>query len=119
MVDQVLMAMTGLSAEVLAGQWWAMTGVRRREAPSVRRPAAGERAAGYGVSGRIAVVQAKQPLAADGIWRIVLAGQSVGCLVRRDEQDDNAGQARWQLLQIDDMTEAQLDAFDAAMLQDD
>jgi hypothetical protein len=115
--DRVLTLLTGLSAEVLAGHWWAMTQVRRLPAAAVKHPALGERAAGYGVSGRIAVLPNRQPLAVEGIWRVRLAGESVGRLVRLDEQDYSSGAAGWQLLQLDDTTAAQLRAYEAAMLE--
>lgn len=117
MTDRALTLLTGLNAEVLAGHWWAMTRVRRLPAAAAKQPALGERAAGYGVSGRIAVVPDRQPLAADGIWRVTLAGEGVGCLVRLDEQDYSSGAAGWQLLQLDDITDAQLDAYEAVMLE--
>ncbi len=94
-----------------------MTEVRRAAAATARQPALGERAAGYGVSGRLAVVPDRQPLAADGIWRVTLVGESVGRLVRLDEQDYGSGVAGWQLLQLDDITDAQMEAYEAAMLQ--
>jgi hypothetical protein len=115
--DRMLTLLTGLSAEVLAGHWWAMTQVHRLPAIAAKPPALGERAAGYGVSGRIAVVPDRQPLAADGIWRVTLAGESVGRLVRLDEQDYSSGVAGWQLLQLDDITDAQLEAYEAVMIE--
>lgn len=57
----------------------------------------------------------RQPLAADGIWRVTLAGESVGRLVRLDEQEYTSGAAGWQLLQLDDVTDAQLEAYEEAM----
>jgi hypothetical protein len=116
MADRVLTSLTGLSAEMLEGHWWAMTRVRRPAAASARQPALGEHTAGYGVSGRIAAVPDRQPLSEDGIWRVTLAGESVGRLVRRDEQDCGSGVTGWQLLQLDDITDAQLESYEAAML---
>lgn len=76
------------------------------------RPGIGEHAAGYGVSGTILAVPELQPLAQDGIWRITLAGESFGRLVRLAD----GGRGRmWQLLQLDDVTDEQFDAYDAAM----
>jgi hypothetical protein len=77
-------------------------------------PAAGDAAAGHGVSGTIAVIPDEQPLAQDSIWRVVLRGETFGRLVRHKEPGH--GGAAWQLLRIDDLTDAQLDAYDAAML---
>jgi hypothetical protein len=112
--DQVLASLMGLTAGIVAGQWWAMT-ERHRLAAATAPPALGERAAGYGVSGRIAGVPEFQPLADGGVWRVTLSGESVGRLVRRDEQEYASGVAGWGLLQLDDLTETQLDAFEAAM----
>ena len=114
--DRVLRLLTGLSAGVLAGHWWAMTEVRRPVTAAARQPVSGERAVGYGVSGRIALVPEFQPLAAGGIWRVTLAGESVGRLARRDEQDYSSGVAGWQLLQLDDITDAQLETYEAHLL---
>jgi hypothetical protein len=81
----------------------------------MRRPALGERAAGYGVSGRIEAVAELQPLAGGGVWRVTLAGESVGRLVRQDKLEYGVEVSGWHLLQLDDLTEAQLDAYEAAM----
>lgn len=75
-----------------------------------RQPEQGERAAGHGLSGSIVAVPDLQPLAGDNIWRVRLADERCGRLVGRGL--DGA----WRLLQLDDMTEAQLAAFDAVML---
>jgi hypothetical protein len=114
--DRVLRSVTGLNAEILTEQWWATV-----EAPRAtrlgRRPGLGERAAGYGMSGRIAALPERQPLALTGIWRVTLAGESVRRLVRQDEQDYSSGEAGWQLLQLDDLTEQQIDLYETAMLE--
>ena len=80
---------------------------------AVLRPAIGDHAAGHGVSGTIAVIPDHQPLADDGIWRVTLAAELFGRLVRRgiQEPDDRA----WQLLQIDDLSDEQLDAYETSM----
>lgn len=72
-----------------------------------RAPRPGQPAAGHGVKGRIIAVPEFQPLAADSIWRVVLAGEPFGRLVRE------AG-AMWHLLQVDELTDAQLEDYDAA-----
>lgn len=77
-------------------------------------PAAGDAAAGHGVSGTIAAIPDKQPLVQDGIWRVTLRGETFGRLVRHKRE--GCGGAAWQLLRIDDLTDAQLDAYDEAML---
>ena len=58
-----------------------------------------------------------QPLAPIGIWRVALADESVRRLVRQDEQDYSSGQAGWLLLQLDDLTERQIDFYGRAMLE--
>ena len=63
---------------------------------------------GHGVSGAIIAVPGQQPLAADNVWRITLAGELLGRLVGHGR--DGA----WQLLQLDDLTDAQMDAFEVA-----
>ena len=103
------------NADVLAEYGSAMVQERRPVTASARQPAPGEHARGYGVSGRIAAVPERQPLAADGIWRVTLAGESFGRLVRQDTRDGSSAVAGWQLLQLDDIPEAQLDAYEAAM----
>lgn len=113
--DQVLASLMVPTAEVLAGHWWTMTEVHRTGAAVTRRPILGERGMGYGVSGKIASVAETQPLAGEGVWRVILAGESIGRLVRRDDQEHEAGAAGWRLLQLDDLTETQLDAYEAAM----
>lgn len=76
------------------------------------RPAIGQRASGYGMSGTIAAVPRAQPLARDGIWRITLAGETFGRLVRLDAGARDGG---WRLLRIDDVTDEQFDLYEAAM----
>jgi hypothetical protein len=73
----------------------------------------GDRAAGHGVSRRIAAVPDWQPLERDGIWRVVLQGEVVVRVVRPATRQDGA--LRWELLQMDDMTDEQLDAYEAAL----
>lgn len=77
--------------------------------PNPRVPGPGERAAGHGIGGIVAGVPDRQPLAADGIWRVVLAGEAFGRLVGR------GANGTWRLLSLDDLTDAQLDAFAAAL----
>lgn len=72
-------------------------------------PVPGDRAAGYGMQGLIGALRNRQPLAGDGIWRVSLRGEEGGRLVRRDERGG------WRLLQVDDLTDAQLEAYDEAM----
>ena len=115
MAERLLGLVTGLDAATLAGRCWAMIEVPRRT-PSKRRPSLGERATGYGVSGRITMLPEYQPLASIGIWRVTLAGESVRRLVRQDEQDYSSGRAGWLLLQLDDLTERQIHSYEEAML---
>jgi hypothetical protein len=75
---------------------------------SPRPPEPGERAAGHGVSGAVVAVSKHQPLAADTVWRVTLGGERFGRLVGR------ARDGAWRLLQLDDLTEAQLDVLGAA-----
>ena len=84
-------------------------------AQSVRlpKPVVGDLAAGYGVSRRIAAAPDWQPLERDGIWRVVLQGEIVVRVVRPATRQDSA--LRWELLQMDDMTDEQLDAYEAAL----
>ncbi len=84
-------------------------------ARSVRRPGPvlGDLAAGHGVSRRIAAVPDWQPLERDGIWRVVLQGEVVVRVVRPATRQDSA--LRWELLRMDDMTDEQLDAYEAAL----
>ena len=80
--------------------------------PRPVRPGVGEPASGHGVSGTIAAVPDVQPLARDGIWRVTLAGEAFGRLVRFDGRAPGDG---WRLLQMDDVTDEQLDRYEAAM----
>ena len=75
----------------------------------VDQPAPGAPARGYGLNGRVAALRARQPLARDGIWRVSLDGECAGRLVRWSEE------GFWQLLQVDDLTDAQMEAYDTAM----
>lgn len=106
MASRVRTPPVGFGAETLMGF--------RRMAAALRplSPDPGERAVGHGVTGAIVAVPEQQPLAADGIWRVALAGEPFGRLVRRGHDDGGA----WQLLQLDDLTDAQLDAHEAAGL---
>jgi hypothetical protein len=61
---------------------------------------------------RIAIVADLQPLASDDIWRVALEGEAVFRVVRFHAE---MGGARWELLAMDDMTEEQLDAYEAAL----
>ena len=106
--------MINLRAETLGERWWALIEVPRATLPS-RRPSLGERAAGYGVTGRIAAMPEHQPLALTGVWRVTLTGESVRRLVRQDEQDYSDGRAGWLLLQIGDLSERQVDLYGKAM----
>ena len=77
------------------------------------RPAVGDHATGHGVSGTVIAVSDDQPLAADGIWRVTLAGEEFGRLVRCCSPE--RGGKAWQLLRLDDMSDEQLDAYEASM----
>jgi hypothetical protein len=84
----------------------------RRVAAAVlgpRPPEPGERAIGHNVVGAVVAVPKQQPLSADNVWRVVLAGEPFGRLVGRGRG------GAWQLLQLDDLTDAQLDAHEEAM----
>ena len=73
-------------------------------------PAAGDQAGGHGLAGRIVRLRDRQPLSADGVWRVSLEGEEGAArLVRR------SAEGNWQLLQIDDLTDAQLEAYEKAM----
>jgi len=86
---------------------------------SVRRskPFVGDMAAGHGMSCRIAAVPGWQPLERDGIWRVVLHGEVVVRVVRHATRQGSSW--RWQLLQMDDMTDEQLDIYEAALSDPD
>lgn len=76
------------------------------------QPVVGEQAAGHGVFRRITAIPDVQPLASDDIWRVALEGEAVIRVVRlRCEM----GGPRWELLAMGDMTEEQLDAYEAAI----
>lgn len=76
-------------------------------------PAAGDQASGHGVRGTISAVPERQPLGGEGVWRISLGGEPFGRLVRRAQGGIGV---TWQLLQINDLSDEQLDAYEAAML---
>jgi hypothetical protein len=73
-----------------------------------RAPLPGEHAGGHGVHGIVATVPPCQPLAADEIWRVTLVGEPYGRLLRASPDGD------WHLLELGELTEAQLDALEAA-----
>ncbi len=77
------------------------------------RPVAGDEAAGHGMKRRIAAVPDGQPLGHDGIWRVVLHGEVVVRVVRCSALPGTGSD--WQLLQMDDMTDEQLDIYEAAL----
>ena len=76
--------------------------------PRPRAPSPGEWASGHGVDGVVADVHAVQPLAEAGVWRVTLAGESFGRLV------SPAPGGAWRLLSLDELTDAELDALEAA-----
>lgn len=80
--------------------------------PGPVRPGVGEHASGHGVSGTIAAVPDVQPLAREGLWRVTLAGESFGRLIRFDGRACDGG---WRLLRMDEVTDEQLDRYEAAM----
>ncbi len=84
----------------------------RRAVLGPLRPGPGQQATGYGMTGVIATVPECQPLAQDGIWRVNLVGEVPGRLVRRAKRRRDRA---WQLLQIDDLNDAQFDAYEAAI----
>ena len=65
----------------------------------------------------IAAVPGWQPLESEGIWRVVLQGKVVVRVVRHAMRQ--GGGWRWQLLQMDDMTDEQLDAYEVALSDPD
>ena len=67
---------------------------------------------GYGVSGTILGIPEQQPLANDEIWRVFLAGEARGRLVRMDRRRNGI---TWRLLQLHDVSDAQLEVYEAAM----
>ena len=76
------------------------------------QPRPGEAARGHGLEGTISALRRRQPLARYGIWRVSLAGEEVGRLVGQGED------GVWHLLQTDDLTDFQLETYDAAMEDD-
>lgn len=88
-------------------------------AQSARRswPVVGDTAAGHDMSCRIAAVPGWQPLERDGIWRVVLHGEVVVRIVRHVTRQGSGW--CWQLLQMDDMTDEQLDVYEAALADPD
>jgi hypothetical protein len=76
-------------------------------------PVVDDEAVGHGMRGRIAAVPDLQPLERDGIWRVVLHGEVIVRVVRPTMRQGSAW--RWQLLQMDEMTDEQLDAYEAAL----
>ena len=77
------------------------------------RPVVDDEAVGHGMHGRIAAVPDMQPLKRDEIWRVVLHGEVVVRVVSPARRQGSVW--RWQLLQMDDMTDEQLDAYEAAL----
>lgn len=77
-------------------------------APPMRAPRAGDRAAGHDVDGVVDAVAVRQPLAADGVWRVTLAGETFGRLVCPSRDGG------WHLLQLDELSDEQLDRLDEA-----
>jgi hypothetical protein len=77
-------------------------------ATSSRAPAPGDHAAGHGLEGIVESVPDVQPLAHDHVWRVTLVGEECGRLVTATPQ------GAWHLLQLDELTDAQLDVLEAA-----
>jgi len=71
-----------------------------------RPPEPGERVSGHGLTGTVLVVADTQPLAADHIWRVGLAGEPFNRLVKRDRA------SCWHLLQLDELSEAQMERME-------
>ena len=87
--------------------------VRSVEAVSqLPQPAVGEQAVGYGMFCRIAAVPELQPLAPYDIWRVALEREAVIRVVRSRAAQSGP---RWELLAMSDMTEEQLDTYEAAV----
>lgn len=61
---------------------------------------------------KIAAVPGLQPLASDAIWRVALEGEAIIRVVRLRGARNGP---RWQLLAMSDMTEEQLDTYEAAV----
>lgn len=76
-------------------------------------PVIGDDAAGYGMRGKVAAVPVRQPLAHEGIWRVTLEGEAFGRIIRCPVHPEPT--LWWRLLRMDDMTDAQLDIYEAAM----
>ena len=76
------------------------------------QPRVGEQAAGHGMFRRVAVVPGLQPLASDDIWRVILEDEAVIRVIRSRATQ---GGVRWELLAMGDMTEEQLDTYEAAV----
>ena len=86
----------------------SMAGVSRRAAGMVvglRGPEVGDCASGYDVESAIGQVSEDQPLAASGIWRVILVGELFGRLVSWGNQ------GVWRLLQLNDLTRRQIDTL--------
>jgi hypothetical protein len=89
-------------------KWEGMYCMQDPAAPRPRPPSPGERASGHGLEGVVATVLACQPLAEDDVWRVTLAGEPFGRLV------SPAPDGSWHLLQLEELTDAQLDVLEAA-----
>ena len=72
-------------------------------------PRLGEKSSGHSVIGTLAAVAEQQPLSAENVWRVVLVGEAVGRLVSR------ARDGALHLLQLTELTDAQLDIYEAAI----
>ncbi len=64
------------------------------------------------MAGTIAAVPSLQPLASDDIWRVVLDCDPFVRVVRPRAAPDTAA---WELLALGDMTDDQLDIYEAAV----
>ena len=84
-----------------------------QDVPSLLRPAVGDEAAGYGVKGKIDAVPDLQPLGHDGIWRVTVCGETLIRVVRQSIPQGDA--LSWKLLQMDDMSDEQLDLYEVAL----
>ena len=88
---------------------------RVRSVQALRQPShpvVGEEVAGHGMFRRIAALPGLQPLASDSIWRVALEGETVIRVVRLRAARNGP---RWGLLAMGDMTEEQLDTYEAAI----
>lgn len=81
------------------------------------KPVVGDMAAGHGMSRRVAAVPSWQPLEQDAVWRVILHGERVVRVVAYATRQGLSW--RWQLLRMDDMTDKQLDAYEAALCDRD